>query len=124
MRTGRGRSSQRTINELNPLLRGWVQYFRLTQAKGVLTERWQWPRSMVEPWRVPHEPGAFGSLLDAHQVAHCRPSYSACSVSVEPPYANRTYGGVRGSAGVARALSIRFQLRIVGHGGGTAAVMT
>ena len=44
VRTGRGRSLQRTINELNPLLRGWVHYFRLTQTKGVLAELDQWLR--------------------------------------------------------------------------------
>jgi len=44
MRTGRGRSLARTIEDLNPLLRGWINYFRLTEAKGVLEELDGWMR--------------------------------------------------------------------------------
>jgi RNA-directed DNA polymerase len=44
MRAGRGRSLRRTIEELNPLLRGWITYFQLTQSKGVLEELDQWLR--------------------------------------------------------------------------------
>jgi RNA-directed DNA polymerase len=44
LRAGRGRSLRRTIEELNPLLRGWITYFQLTQSKGVLEELDQWLR--------------------------------------------------------------------------------
>jgi RNA-directed DNA polymerase len=44
MRTGRGRSLARTIDDLNPLLRGWINYFRLTETKGVLEELDSWMR--------------------------------------------------------------------------------
>ncbi len=44
MRTGRGRSLARTIEDLNPLLRGWITYFRLTETKGVLEELDSWMR--------------------------------------------------------------------------------
>jgi len=44
MRTGRGRSLAHTIEDLNPLLRGWITYFRLTEAKGVLEELDSWMR--------------------------------------------------------------------------------
>jgi RNA-directed DNA polymerase len=44
MRTGRGRSLARTIEDLNPLLRGWINYFRLTQSKGVLEQLDGWIR--------------------------------------------------------------------------------
>ena len=44
MRTGRGRSLTRTIKDLNPLLRGWMNYFRLTETKGVLEELDSWMR--------------------------------------------------------------------------------
>lgn len=44
MRTGRGRSLTRTIEDLNPLLRGWINYFRLTATKGVLEELDSWMR--------------------------------------------------------------------------------
>jgi hypothetical protein len=38
MRAGRGRSLARTIEDLNPLLRGWINYFRFTESKWVLEE--------------------------------------------------------------------------------------
>src|SRR5438067_1084415 len=36
LRSGRGRSLAHTIEDLNPLLRGWIGYFQLTQSKGIL----------------------------------------------------------------------------------------
>jgi RNA-directed DNA polymerase len=58
LRAGRGRSLSHTIETLNPLLRGWINYFQLTHSKRVLEELdgwlrrrlrcllWrQWPRS-------------------------------------------------------------------------------
>ncbi len=44
MRAGRGRSLAHTIEDLNPLLRGWINYFRLTETKGVLEELDSWMR--------------------------------------------------------------------------------
>jgi RNA-directed DNA polymerase len=44
MRVGRGRSLTCTIEELNPLLRGWINYFQLTQSPGVLGELDGWVR--------------------------------------------------------------------------------
>ena len=44
MRTGRGRSLAHTIEDLNPLLRGWINYFQLTESKGVLAELDGWVR--------------------------------------------------------------------------------
>jgi RNA-directed DNA polymerase len=44
MRTGRGRSLAHTIDDLNPLLRGWINYFRLTESKGILEELDGWVR--------------------------------------------------------------------------------
>ena len=38
LRAGRGRSLIDTIETLNPLLRGWIGYFRLTESKRVLEE--------------------------------------------------------------------------------------
>lgn len=43
-RTGSGRSLSRTIEGLNRLLRGWMNYFQLTQATGVLDELDGWLR--------------------------------------------------------------------------------
>jgi RNA-directed DNA polymerase len=58
MRAGRGRSLARTIEELNPLLRGWINYFKLTQTKGVLEELDSWMRRrlrclMWRQWKRP-----------------------------------------------------------------------
>jgi RNA-directed DNA polymerase len=44
MRAGRGRSLTHTIEELNPLLRGWITYFQLTEGKGVLEDLDSWVR--------------------------------------------------------------------------------
>ena len=44
LRAGRGRSLQATINALNPVLRGWMSYFRLTQVQGALEELDGWIR--------------------------------------------------------------------------------
>jgi len=42
--TGRGRSLRHTIENLNPLLRGWINYFQLTDGKGTLEELDGWIR--------------------------------------------------------------------------------
>src|SRR6202789_228297 len=44
MRARRGRSLARTIQDLNPLLRGWITYFWVTETKGVLEELRSWMR--------------------------------------------------------------------------------
>lgn len=44
MRKGRGRSLSHTIEALNPVLRGWMNYFRYTQTKRALEELDGWLR--------------------------------------------------------------------------------
>lgn len=44
MRLGRGRSLSHTIATLNPVLRGWIGYFQLTQSKRPLEELDGWLR--------------------------------------------------------------------------------
>jgi RNA-directed DNA polymerase len=44
MRNGRGQSLAHTIEDLNPLLRGWIGYFQLTQSKGILEALDGWVR--------------------------------------------------------------------------------
>lgn len=44
LRAGRGRSLARTIKTLNPLLRGWINYFRLTESRAVLDDLDGWLR--------------------------------------------------------------------------------
>jgi RNA-directed DNA polymerase len=43
-REGRGRSLSQVIRELNALLRGWMQYFRLAEVKGIFEELDGWIR--------------------------------------------------------------------------------
>jgi RNA-directed DNA polymerase len=53
LRSARGRSLQQVIAQLNPVLRGWVAYFRLTEVKGVLEELDGWVRHKLRTllWR-------------------------------------------------------------------------
>ncbi len=44
LRAGRGRSLAHTIEALNPLLRGWINYFQLTESPGVLGDLDGWVR--------------------------------------------------------------------------------
>jgi len=43
-RQGRGRSLGRTIEDLAPILNGWIAYFRLAEAKGIFEELDGWIR--------------------------------------------------------------------------------
>jgi RNA-directed DNA polymerase len=53
LRVGRGQNLAATISTLNPLLRGWMSYFRLTEVKGVLEELDGWVRRKLRAllWR-------------------------------------------------------------------------
>ena len=53
MRRGRGQSLQQVIQGLNPVLRGWMAYFRLTEVKNVLEELDGWLRHKLRTlmWR-------------------------------------------------------------------------
>ena len=53
MREARGKSLKQTIERLNPVLQGWVAYFRLTEIKGVLEELDGWIRRKLRTvlWR-------------------------------------------------------------------------
>ena len=56
--TGRGQSLTRTIKELNPVLRGWINYFRLAQNKQALEDLGGWVRRRLRcllwrQWRRP-----------------------------------------------------------------------
>src|SRR5271157_3693728 len=53
LRRARGQSLKQVIEQLNPLLRGWVAYFRLTEVKGVLEELDGWIRHKLRTllWR-------------------------------------------------------------------------
>ena len=52
-RQGRGRNIQSLIDELNPILRGWLNYFRLAEVKNILEELDGWIRRKLRNilWR-------------------------------------------------------------------------
>jgi RNA-directed DNA polymerase len=58
LRVARGRSLAHTIETLNPVLRGWITYFQLTESKGVLQDLDAWVRRRLRcllwrQWRRP-----------------------------------------------------------------------
>jgi group II intron reverse transcriptase/maturase len=62
MRKGRGRSVGRTIQAINPLLRGWSAYFRWTQVLGALERLDGWVRRKLRcihwrQWKKPYTRG-------------------------------------------------------------------
>lgn len=59
LKGARGRSLAHTIRELNPLLRGWAAYFKLTETKRVLEELDGWIRHKLRcilwrQWKHPY----------------------------------------------------------------------
>jgi RNA-directed DNA polymerase len=61
-REGRGRSLPQVIKDLNQLLRGWTQYFRLAEVKGIFEELDGWLRRklrclMWRQWKRPFRRG-------------------------------------------------------------------
>jgi group II intron reverse transcriptase/maturase len=51
LRGARGQSLRQVITQLNPVLRGWVAYFRLTEERGVLEEFDGWLRRKLRTLR-------------------------------------------------------------------------
>ncbi len=53
LRRGRGQSMQQVIKRLNPVLRGWMAYFQLTEVKNALEELDGWLRHKLRAllWR-------------------------------------------------------------------------
>jgi group II intron reverse transcriptase/maturase len=58
-RRGRGRNLKRFIEDLTPILRGWINYFRLAEVKGIFEELDGWIRRKLRAilwrqWKRPH----------------------------------------------------------------------
>lgn len=58
-RAGRGRNLRQVIEELTPVLRGWVNYFRLAEVKGIFEELDGWIRRKIRcilwrQWKRPY----------------------------------------------------------------------
>jgi RNA-directed DNA polymerase len=58
-RRGRGRNLACTIDELNPVLRGWVAYYRMVDTKGTFEALDAWTRRKLRAilWRQWKRPG-------------------------------------------------------------------
>ena len=78
-RQGRGRFVGRTVEALAPLLRGWMQYFRLAQAKGVFEELDGWLRRKLRCilWRQWKRPRTRATRLRQRGLDEARASASA-----------------------------------------------
>ena len=46
-RRGRGRNLKRTIDDIAPVIRGWMGYFRLAETKGIFDELDRWIRRQL-----------------------------------------------------------------------------
>jgi len=58
-RRGRGKSIKRTIEEATPRIRGWINYFRYSEVKGIFDELDGWLRRKLRSilwrqWKRPH----------------------------------------------------------------------
>jgi RNA-directed DNA polymerase len=80
LRAGCGQSLTHTIEQLTPLLRGWINYFQLTQSKGVLEELDGWMRRRLRcllwrQWKRPRNRARqLRALGLAAERAHCSAS--------------------------------------------------
>ena len=79
-RRGRGRNLSRLIEEeLTPLLRGWLNYFRLAEVKGIFDELDSWIRRKLRCliWRQWKRPFARAKGLLRHGLQPTRAWESA-----------------------------------------------
>jgi RNA-directed DNA polymerase len=81
LRGARGRNLGATIRTLNPLLRGWAAYFKLTQTKRALEERDGWIRHQLRCilWRQWKRPYTRARTLMQHGLTAERAWRSACN---------------------------------------------
>ena len=81
LKQARGRSVSSTIEELNPILRGWAAYFKLTETKGVLEDLDGWIRRKLRCilWRQWKRPYARARNLMKAGLSEERAWRSACN---------------------------------------------
>jgi len=79
IRKGRGRSLSKVASELTVFLRGWVNYFRLSQVKNVFEELDQWIRRKLRLilWRQWKTPRTRAGKLIARGIEQARAYTSA-----------------------------------------------
>jgi RNA-directed DNA polymerase len=81
LRSGRGRSLAHTIEDLNPLLRGWIGYFQPTQTKGILEELDGWVRRRLRcllwrQWKSPRTRARKLRALGLDRERACRSAWN------------------------------------------------
>ncbi len=78
-RRGRGRNLRRFIDELKPVLRGWANYFRLAQVRGVFEKLDRWIRRKLRCilWRQWKRPRTRVKKLMQRGLSHERARRSA-----------------------------------------------
>ncbi len=81
LRGARGRRIGTTIQTLNPVLRGWAAYFKLTETKRALEERDGWLRHKLRGilWRQWKRPYARARNLMQRGLTEERAWRSACN---------------------------------------------
>jgi RNA-directed DNA polymerase len=81
LKGARGRSLTAVIAELNPILRGWVAYFRLTETKKALEELDGWIRRKLRCilWRQWKRPSTRATNLMKAGLTEARAWRSACN---------------------------------------------
>ena len=81
LRGGRGQSLAATVQTLNPLLRGWAAYFKLTETKRTLEERDGWLRRKLRCilWRQWKRPLARARNLMRRGLTEEQAWRSACN---------------------------------------------
>ncbi len=74
LRQGRGRSLAHTIETLNPILRGWMTYFRLCETRRVIEELDAWVRKRLRVllWRQWKRPKTREQRLIKHGIVPAR----------------------------------------------------
>jgi group II intron reverse transcriptase/maturase len=79
VRRGRGRNIVATIDELTPVLRGWMSYYRLTEARWVLEDLDGWIRRKLRCilWRQWKRPFTRAKMLQKRGLAEQRAWRSA-----------------------------------------------
>lgn len=82
MRKGRGRNVKRFVNEtLNPILRGWIHYYRITETKGAVEELDGWLRRRLrailwQQWKTPSTRRKKLMKLGIHEIAASKTAYN------------------------------------------------
>jgi RNA-directed DNA polymerase len=81
LRRGRGRNLKRTVDDLAPVLRGWIGYFRLAAAKGTFEELDGWMRRKLRCvlWRQWKRPATRKARLMQRGLTEERAWRSACN---------------------------------------------